>query len=61
MRLFHSRPDGTTSERQSETCTGTVWADAVMPSSDGFGLLWRKLYKRNTGTNCRLRRRQKHT
>jgi quercetin dioxygenase-like cupin family protein len=35
MQVFHGRPDGAPSERRSETYTGTVWADPVMPSTDG--------------------------
>ena len=34
MKLFHARTQGKPSELRSETFTGTVWADPIMPSTD---------------------------
>ena len=38
MKVIHARAPNSASEKRSETFTGTVWADAVMPSSDNVAL-----------------------
>ena len=38
MKVFHGRAAGAKSERRSETFTGTVWADPVMPATDGVAI-----------------------
>lgn len=35
MQIFHGRADGTASEQRNATFTGDVWADPVMPATDG--------------------------
>lgn len=35
MKVFHGRTEGAASEARGPTFTGTVWADPVMPSTDG--------------------------
>lgn len=35
MKVFHGRADGAKSERRGDTFTGEVWADPVMPATDG--------------------------
>ncbi len=35
MKVFHGRVDGAPSEQRGATFTGIVWADPVMPSTDG--------------------------
>jgi quercetin dioxygenase-like cupin family protein len=35
MKVFHARTEGKPSELRSETFSGTVWADPVMPATDG--------------------------
>lgn len=35
MKVFHGRAEGSVSEQRGATFTGTVWADPVMPSTDG--------------------------
>lgn len=35
MKVFHGRNEGAASEARGPTFTGTVWADPVMPSTDG--------------------------
>ncbi|MGS0896361.1 cupin domain-containing protein [Burkholderia stagnalis] len=35
MKVFHGRADGAVSEARGATFTGTVWADPVMPYTDG--------------------------
>jgi quercetin dioxygenase-like cupin family protein len=35
MKVFHGRADGGKSERRGDTFTGEVWADPVMPATDG--------------------------
>jgi quercetin dioxygenase-like cupin family protein len=35
MKVFHGRVDGARSEQRGATFTGTVWADPVMPATDG--------------------------
>lgn len=35
MKVFHGRTAGARSEQRSSTFTGTVWADPVMPATDG--------------------------
>ncbi|KQR81469.1 cupin [Burkholderia sp. Leaf177] len=35
MKVFHGRAEGAVSERRSETFSGTVYADPVMPATDG--------------------------
>lgn len=35
MRIIHGRPDGAASERRGETFTGDVYADPVLPATDG--------------------------
>ena len=35
MKVFHGRTCGARSQRRSDTFTGTVWADPVMPTTDG--------------------------
>lgn len=35
MKVFHGRVDTMPSEQRGATFTGTVWADPVMPSTDG--------------------------
>lgn len=35
MRVFHGRSEGAISEIRGATFTGTVWADPVMPLTDG--------------------------
>ena len=35
MKVFHGRAEGKMSEQRGETFTGTVWADPVMPPTDG--------------------------
>ena len=34
MKVLHARTQGKPSELRSETFTGTVWADPIMPSTD---------------------------
>lgn len=38
MQVFHGRPQGAASEQRSSTFTGSVWADPVMPATDGVGI-----------------------
>lgn len=38
MRVSSGRDPGGASERRSETFTGTVWADPVLPAADGVGV-----------------------
>lgn len=38
MKVFHGRVDGVPSEQRSATFTGSVWADPVMPSTDGVSI-----------------------
>lgn len=38
MKVFHGRVDGAASEQRGATFTGTVWADPVMPSTDGVSV-----------------------
>jgi quercetin dioxygenase-like cupin family protein len=35
MKVFHGRASGALSEQRGGTFTGTVWADPVMPTTDG--------------------------
>jgi quercetin dioxygenase-like cupin family protein len=35
MKVFHGRADGGISENRTTTFTGTVWADPVMPTTEG--------------------------
>jgi quercetin dioxygenase-like cupin family protein len=35
MKVFHGRAEGTVSEQRGATFTGAVWADPVMPSTEG--------------------------
>jgi quercetin dioxygenase-like cupin family protein len=35
MKVFHARSEGKPSELRSETFTGTVWSDPIMPVTDG--------------------------
>lgn len=35
MKVFHGRADGGISENRTATFTGTVWADPVMPTTEG--------------------------
>lgn len=35
MKVFHGRTSGAKSEQRGETFTGTVWADPVMPATNG--------------------------
>jgi quercetin dioxygenase-like cupin family protein len=35
MKVFHGRTDGAMSELRGETFSGTVWADPVMPVTNG--------------------------
>jgi len=35
MKVFHGRAEGAVSERRSETFSGTVYADPVMPATNG--------------------------
>jgi quercetin dioxygenase-like cupin family protein len=35
MKVFHGRNEGVPSEQRSSTFTGSVWADPVMPATDG--------------------------
>jgi quercetin dioxygenase-like cupin family protein len=35
MKVFHGRTDGAKSELRGETFSGEVWADPVMPATDG--------------------------
>ena len=35
MKVFHARTDDKPSELRSETFSGTVWADPIMPATDG--------------------------
>ena len=38
MKVFHGRVDGAPSEQRSDTFTGTVWADPIMPATDGVSI-----------------------
>lgn len=38
MKVFHGRVQGAASEQRGATFTGTVWADPVMPSTNGVGI-----------------------
>ncbi|MBC7621040.1 MAG: cupin domain-containing protein [Candidatus Saccharibacteria bacterium] len=38
MKVFHGRVDGSVSEQRGPTFTGTVWADPIMPSTDGVSI-----------------------
>ena len=38
MKVFHGRVDGAPSEQRGATFTGTVWADPVMPATDGVSI-----------------------
>ncbi len=38
MKVFHGRSEGSPSEQRGETFTGTVWADPVMPATDGVAI-----------------------
>jgi quercetin dioxygenase-like cupin family protein len=35
MKVIHGRASGMPSENRTTNCTGTVWGDAVMPTTDG--------------------------
>jgi quercetin dioxygenase-like cupin family protein len=35
VRIIHGRPDGPVSERRGDTFSGTVYADPVLPATDG--------------------------
>lgn len=35
MQIFHGRTDGAASEQRNTTFTGNVWADPIMPTTDG--------------------------
>lgn len=35
MNIFHGRADGAVSDQRNTTFTGNVWADPVMPTTDG--------------------------
>lgn len=35
MKVFHARSEGAPSELRGATFTGTVWADPIMPFTDG--------------------------
>jgi quercetin dioxygenase-like cupin family protein len=35
MKVIHGRASGISSENRTSNCTGTVWGDAVMPTTDG--------------------------
>lgn len=35
MKVFHARSEGAPSELRAATFTGTVWADPIMPFTDG--------------------------
>lgn len=35
MQVIHGRAAGIPSENRTTNCTGTVWGDAVMPTTDG--------------------------
>ncbi len=34
MQVFHGRASGAPSQQRSDTFTGTVWADPIMPATD---------------------------
>ncbi|CDY78993.1 Transcriptional regulator [Caballeronia glathei] len=34
MKVFHGRANGTVSEQRSDTFSGVVWADPIMPTTD---------------------------
>lgn len=38
MKVMHGRTAGAPSEQRSETFTGTVWADPIMPASEGVAI-----------------------
>jgi quercetin dioxygenase-like cupin family protein len=38
MRIIHGRPEGVGTEQRGATFTGTVWADPVLPATDGVSL-----------------------
>lgn len=38
MKVFHGRVEGAPSEQRGATFTGSVWADPVMPATDGVGI-----------------------
>ncbi len=38
MKVFHGRVEGAPSEQRGATFTGAVWADPVMPATDGVGI-----------------------
>jgi quercetin dioxygenase-like cupin family protein len=38
MKVFHGRNAGKPSEKRGPTFTGTVWADPVMPATDGVSI-----------------------
>lgn len=38
MQVFHGRTEGKPSEQRGATFTGTVWADPVMPLTDGVSI-----------------------
>lgn len=38
MQVFHGRTEGKPSEQRGPTFTGTVWADPVMPLTDGVSI-----------------------
>ena len=38
MKVFHGRAAGAASELRGQTFTGTVWADPVMPATDGVSV-----------------------
>ncbi len=38
MKVFHARSEGAESELRSATFTGTVWADPIMPTTDGVAI-----------------------
>jgi quercetin dioxygenase-like cupin family protein len=38
MKVFHGRVDAAPSEQRGPTFTGAVWADPVMPSTDGVSI-----------------------
>lgn len=35
MKIVHGRPDGASTEERGATFDGTVWADPVLPTTDG--------------------------
>lgn len=38
MRIIHGRPDGAKTEQRGATFYGTVWADPILPGTDGVAI-----------------------